>query len=193
MINLSIFCVRWSPPSKAWEYNRCLSGSPYKSPDTVLQKVYMQSVSCMIEIEKALYGKLDEALNKLEGNTSHPDSTMLGPICRRMYLLYRHEFSRCWGIQRLLQEHEFDILESQRHIESIKCICGSLVVAYSRAYHKVKSPYSQGWRMEDHSQEFGNDPELMQRFSRSMKAERTYCKLAYNLWILRFSLANHYM
>lgn len=63
-----------------------------------------------------------------------------------------------------------------------KIMYDGCISTYSRVYWKGESPYSASWRLEDHTEEFGNDAGLVEMFDRVMRAERNYCMFQIMFW-----------
>ena len=61
-------------------------------------------------------------------------------------------------------------------LESGRSMYDGCIAAYSKVYHKGKSPYSSNWRLEDHMEEFGNDAALAEMFGQIKTQERRVCE-----------------
>ena len=127
-----------------------------------------------IETERNLLGILDEHMN-YESNRRFPNSMMLGLCIRRLSLYYRRKLidsqalgKLTFGVKRLSSL----ILDFQ---ESVRSLYDGCISAYSKVYHKGKSPYSLIWRSQDHIEEFGNDAGLAEMFEQIRTEERIFC------------------
>ncbi|MCJ1413779.1 hypothetical protein MMC32_000104 [Xylographa parallela] len=49
-----------------------------------------------------------------------------------------------------------------------------MVTGYSNVCRGAASPFSAGWRVEDHAETFGNDSGLMEEFKTIMKLEKQW-------------------
>ena len=127
--------------------------------------------------EKELLGILDEQMN-YETNRQFPNAVMFGLCIRRLSLFYRRElrYSPYFKIMeyetKWLPNDPRWILEVQENIRSMYDGC---ISAYSKVYHKAKSPYSLNWRLQDHMEEFGNDAALAEMFEQIRTNERIFC------------------
>lgn len=133
------------------------------------------------KFEKELLGTLDEYMNS-ESNRRFPNPTMLGLCVRRLSLYYRGELisfnyfktvvTNGEGPPEKLSNYWRWIREYQETLKSMHDAC---ISAYSKIYHKGKSPYSLRWRLQDHIEEFGNDAALVKMFEEIRTQERKFC------------------
>ena len=155
---------------------RCLRGRKYKY-QTKPRIEWREFPAVEFNCEKELLGMLDEHMN-YESNHQFPNAVMFGLCIRRLSLFYRRELMYStyfrimeYGSKRLPNDPPW-ILEVQDNIRSMYDGC---ISAYSKVYHKGKSPYSLNWRLQDHMEEFGNDAALAEMFGQIKAQERRVC------------------
>ena len=155
---------------------RCLRGPRYKYQTK--SRIEWRNVPAVeFNSEKELLRMLDEHMN-YESNRRFPNAVMFGLCIRRLSLFYRRELM--YNTYFRIMEHGSKrqaknppwILEVQENIRSMYDGC---ISAYSKVYHKSKSPYSLNWRLQDHIGEFGNDAALAEMFEQIKKQERGVC------------------
>jgi hypothetical protein len=64
-----------------------------------------------------------------------------------------------------------------QRMEKSKAMYEALTTGYSMVYRGTTSPYSPGWRLEEHYQAFHNDENLAMIFLKIIREERKKCKL----------------
>ena len=127
--------------------------------------------------EQELLGMLDEHMT-FESSRRFPNAMMFGLCIRRLSLFYRRELMYCTYFRLMeyrskgLPDDPPWLLEVQENIRSMYDGC---ISAYSKVYHKEKSPYSSNWRLQDHIEEFGNDAALAKLFGKIKTHERRVC------------------
>ena len=135
-------------------------------------------VECMrdtdTEEEKDLLGMLDKHM-KYESNRRYQNPMMLGLCIRRLSLYYRRKLIHIEPVGKNSTSIGRGIKEFQELQESVRSMYNGCISAYSKVYHKSISPYSANWRLEDHTDEFGNDSGLAERVARIVTEERTFC------------------
>ena len=130
--------------------------------------------------EKELLGTLDEYMNS-ESNRRFPNPTMLGLCVRRLSLYYRRELFYLNYFKNGVTNGKWPpkwptyywrwIRECQEFVTTMYDGC---ISAYSKVYHKSKSPYSLSWRLQDRIEEFGNDDALIKKFEQIRTQERKF-------------------
>ena len=129
------------------------------------------------EIESELLGTLDEHMNS-ESNRGFPNPMMLGLCIRRLSLSYRRELILSKAFENLTRRYQGlpdPLLSIPGHQEGVRNMYDGCISAYSKVYHKGKSPYSLIWRSQDHIEEFGNDAGLAEMFEQIRTEERIFC------------------
>ena len=65
---------------------------------------------------------------------------------------------------------------SKRHSNTL-AMYHAMVIGYSNVCRGAASPFSAGWRVEDHTEAFGNHSGLMEEFKTIMKLEKQWREL----------------
>ena len=156
---------------------RCLRGPRYKY-QTKSRIEWRDIPAVEFNSEKELLGLLDEQMN-YESKRGFPNAMMFGLCIRRLSLFYRRELMYStyfrimeYGSKRLPNDPDW-ILKVQ---ENIRRMYDGCISAYSKVYHKGKSPYSLSWRLQDHIEEFGNDSALAEMFGQIKTQEKRVCE-----------------
>ena len=156
---------------------RCLRGPRYRY-QTKSRIEWRDIPAVESNSEKELLGMLDEHMN-YESNRQFPNAMMFGLCIRRLSLFYRRElmystyFRIMEHVSKRLPKNPPWVLEVQENIRSMYDGC---ISAYSKVYHKGKSPYSLNWRLQDHMEELGNDAALAEMFGQIKTQERRVCE-----------------
>ncbi|KAF2491590.1 hypothetical protein BU16DRAFT_122880 [Lophium mytilinum] len=131
-------------------------------------QLFIQAARGIEEVEVLVLKQIDHlAFDKRDGQVWRKklrDPVILGHCIRRFALHYRRSMLR---YKRLSCVNDV----ATRRYQSCRKMYDDLTRTYIKVFHGTISPFDKDWELEKHSDAFGNDEELIEKFQQLKLAE----------------------